>query len=108
MNWKGVIEGCAAEPRQWLKQIQGLCLFVGDGVIVYEELIRETLGSLAHFAPPYLNIVRASVVAYIGMREILKGEIVDVAGLVPYYIRKSDAEIKAEDTGLLTRNTEKI
>lgn len=103
MKWKRLVEDCAAEPRQWLKQIQHLCLFVGDGAIVYGELIRETLGSLAHFAPPYLNRVRASVVAYIGMRQILNGQIVDVARLVPHYIRKSDAEIKLENQGLLTK-----
>ena len=103
MKWKGVVKGCAAEPRQWLKQIQRLCLFVGDGAMVYGELIRETLGSLAHFAPPYLNRVRASVVAYIGTRQILNGQTVDVARLVPHYIRKPDAEIKLENQGLLTK-----
>jgi tRNA threonylcarbamoyladenosine biosynthesis protein TsaB len=94
MKWNGVVEGFAAEPREWLKQIQRLCLFVGDGATVYGELIRETLGSLAHFAPPYLNRVRASVVAYIGMKQILNGQITDVACLVPHYMRKSDAEIR--------------
>jgi tRNA threonylcarbamoyladenosine biosynthesis protein TsaB len=94
MTWKRVIEDCAVEPKQWLKQIQRLCLFVGDGTLAYGELIREILGSLAHFVPPYLNRVRASVVAYIGMKKILAGEIADVASLVPYYIRESDAEMK--------------
>jgi tRNA threonylcarbamoyladenosine biosynthesis protein TsaB len=97
MKWKKVIEDCVAEPGQWLKQIQHACLFVGDGALVYGELIRETLGSLAYFAPPYLNTVRASVVAYMGMRKILDGQIADIARLVPHYIRKSDAEIKLEE-----------
>jgi len=96
MKWTRVIEDCAAEPTQWLKQIQRLCLFVGDGATVYGELIRETLGSLAHFAPPYLNRVRASVVAYMGIDQILNGQIADVARLTPHYIRKSEAEIKLE------------
>ncbi|MBW2020026.1 MAG: tRNA (adenosine(37)-N6)-threonylcarbamoyltransferase complex dimerization subunit type 1 TsaB [Deltaproteobacteria bacterium] len=96
MDWERVVEDCAVEPRQWLKQIQGLCLFVGDGAHVYKELIKDALGRLAHFAPPYLNTIRASVVAYIGMRQIQDGQLVDVAQLVPHYIRKSDAEIKLE------------
>ena len=98
MKWKRLVDDCATEPRQWLKQIQRLCLFVGDGATVYGELIRETLGSFAYFAPPYLNKVRASVVAYIGMRQILNGQIADVARLVPHYIRKSDAEIKLQSS----------
>ncbi len=93
MQWKKVIEDCAVEPGQWLEQIQRLCLFVGDGTLVYGELIQKTVGSLAHFAPPYLNRVRASVVAHIGLKQILGGEVVDVASLVPHYIRTSDAEI---------------
>jgi hypothetical protein len=98
MKWKRLIDDCAADPKQWLKQIQRSCLFVGDGATVYGELIRETLGSFAHFAPPYLNRVRASVVAYIGMRRILNGQIADVARLVPHYIRKSDAETKLQNS----------
>jgi tRNA threonylcarbamoyladenosine biosynthesis protein TsaB len=81
---------------------------VGDGALVYEELIREILGSLAYFAPPYLNRVRASVVAYIGMKQILDGKIADVASLVPHYIRRSDAEIKLETGDLLTNVPKKI
>ena len=106
---KRVIEDCAVEPKEWLNQIQGLCLFAGDGAVVYKELIRETLGDLAHFAPPYLNTVRASVVAYIGMKQILDGKIADVSSLVPYYIRKSDAEIKVEKGDvLLTKGLRRI
>lgn len=107
MEFKRVAKDCAAEPRQWLKQIKRLCLFVGCGALAYGDLIKETLGKLAHFAPPYLNTVRASVVAYIGMRQILDGKIADVSRLVPYYIRKSDAEIKLEKEGaLLTKENQ--
>jgi tRNA threonylcarbamoyladenosine biosynthesis protein TsaB len=108
MKWKRESEASAAEPRQWLKKIQRTCLFVGDGALIYRELIRENLGSLALFAPPYLNRVRASVVAYIGMQQILDDEIVDVGNLVPHYIRRSDAEIKREEESLLTNDSKKI
>jgi tRNA threonylcarbamoyladenosine biosynthesis protein TsaB len=94
MTWKRVVEDCAVEPKEWLKQIQRMCLFVGDGSLAYAEIIRETLGGLAQFVPPYLNRVRASVVAYIGMKQVLDGETTDVSTLVPHYIRASDAEIK--------------
>jgi tRNA threonylcarbamoyladenosine biosynthesis protein TsaB len=94
MTWQRVIEDSAAEPRQWLEQIHQLCLFVGDGALVYGEMIREALGDLALFAPPYMNRVRASVVAYIGLKQILDGKIADIGSLVPHYIRKSDAETK--------------
>jgi hypothetical protein len=31
-----------------------------------------------------------------GLEQITRGEVVDAEGLVPHYIRKSDAEIKLE------------
>ncbi|MBW1859514.1 MAG: tRNA (adenosine(37)-N6)-threonylcarbamoyltransferase complex dimerization subunit type 1 TsaB, partial [Deltaproteobacteria bacterium] len=94
MKWKRVVEDCAVEPAQWLRQVHDPCLFVGDGTVVYGELIREILGDLAFFAPGYLNRVRASVVGYIGMQQILDGQTADVDQLVPHYIRKPDAKIK--------------
>ncbi|NVM56803.1 MAG: tRNA (adenosine(37)-N6)-threonylcarbamoyltransferase complex dimerization subunit type 1 TsaB [Desulfobacterales bacterium] len=96
MEWEKVTPDCAIDPREWLTQIEGFCLFVGDGATLYSGLIKEIVGQQARFAPPYLNTVRASVVAYIGMKQIERGQVVDVALLVPHYIRKSDAEIKVE------------
>jgi len=94
MDWDKVTPDSAVDPRQWLMQIEGSCLFVGDGASLYRNLIKQIVGQKARFAPPYLNTVRASVVAYIGMKQIERGQVVDVGSLVPHYIRKSDAEIK--------------
>jgi tRNA threonylcarbamoyladenosine biosynthesis protein TsaB len=98
MKWKKVVEDCAIEPGEWLKQVSAPCLFVGNGTSVYAELITKTLGDLAYFAPAYMNRVRASVVGYIGMKQILDGQTTDVDQLVPNYIRKSDAEIKRKSS----------
>ncbi len=97
MELEKVADDCATGPRQWLMQIQGVCLFVGDGATLYKDLVRETVGKKALFAPAHLNTVRAAVVAYIGIKQIRRGEVVDAALLFPYYIRKSDAEIKLEN-----------
>ncbi len=94
------VPDCAVEPEQWLAQIKDPCLFVGDGSVLYREVIEQRLGDRVRFAPPYLNGPRASVAAHIGMKRIKRGEVVDVAALAPNYIRKSDAEIKLE-AGLL-------
>ncbi len=95
-NWQKVVSDCAVNPKQWLSQIRGPCLFVGNGAVMYKNMIEETLGPQARFVPPHLNTLRASVVAQIGMKQIERGETVDVALLAPNYIRKSDAEIKLE------------
>jgi tRNA threonylcarbamoyladenosine biosynthesis protein TsaB len=89
-----VSSDCAVRPKTWLGQIQGPCLFVGDGAAVYKDTIEEILGRRACFAPSYLNAPRASVVAVLGLGQIKRGETVDIKDLVPLYVRKSDAEIK--------------
>ena len=71
MKWRRVVGDCAVEPEAWVKQVGNPCLFVGNAASMYAELITNTLGSLAHFAPAYMNTVRASVVGYIGMKQIL-------------------------------------
>jgi tRNA threonylcarbamoyladenosine biosynthesis protein TsaB len=69
-------------------------VFVGDGVDVYGELIRERLTDKAFFASPHLNCLRGSTVAELGLQHIKKGEKDDISSLVPIYVRRSDAEIK--------------
>ncbi len=81
-------------PSDWVRRITEPALFVGDGVEEYGSLIKEKLGPLAHFAPPFLNTIRASVVAYIGMKRLKNKEPDDAKTLVPFYIRPSYAEIK--------------
>jgi tRNA threonylcarbamoyladenosine biosynthesis protein TsaB len=81
-------------PLDWLSCITEPCLFVGDGMAEYGSLIKQKMGILAHFAPPFLNTIRASVIASIGMERLKNEETDDAETLVPFYIRPSDAEIK--------------
>ncbi len=95
-GWLQLVADCVVEPRPWLEQIQGSCLFVGDGTVLYGDLIEEIVGPRAKLAPPYMNTPRASVVAALGLEQIASGQAADVALLVPYYIRRSEAEIKRD------------
>ena len=69
-------------------------IFLGDGVEVYGELIKERFGEKALFAPPHLRFLRGSTVAEIGLQRFKKGETDDISSMVPIYVRPSDAEIK--------------
>jgi len=101
-NWEQISPECAVDPEEWIMQIKAPCLFVGNGAVLHGDFIKQKIGDQARFAPPYLNMPQAVVAARIGMRQIEKGRTVDIASLVPNYIRKSDAEIKLEskDTAL--------
>ncbi|MDY6837861.1 MAG: tRNA (adenosine(37)-N6)-threonylcarbamoyltransferase complex dimerization subunit type 1 TsaB [Thermodesulfobacteriota bacterium] len=91
---KKVSSDCAVHPEEWLAGIQEICLFVGDGAVAYRETIEEIVGHRARFAPFFLHAPRASAVGALGIEQIKRGETADASALVPYYIRKSDAEIK--------------
>jgi tRNA threonylcarbamoyladenosine biosynthesis protein TsaB len=80
-------------PDQVIKDIFEPCVFVGSGVQVYQDLIRQELGANALIAQPNCHIIRASTVAYLGMKRLENDDVDDINALVPHYIRKSDAEL---------------
>jgi tRNA threonylcarbamoyladenosine biosynthesis protein TsaB len=79
------------------KAVAGICepfLFVGEGAVLYREVILKAIGRNAVFARPDQHLIRAAAVAALGMRRFKKNDVDDAAGLVPFYIRTSDAERK--------------
>jgi tRNA threonylcarbamoyladenosine biosynthesis protein TsaB len=69
-------------------------IFLGDGVEVYQELIKGQLGERSFFAPAELSFLKGQTVAALGLERIKGGERDDVASLVPLYVRPSEAELK--------------
>ncbi|MFO7931581.1 MAG: tRNA (adenosine(37)-N6)-threonylcarbamoyltransferase complex dimerization subunit type 1 TsaB [Thermodesulfobacteriota bacterium] len=68
------------------------CLFTGTGAELYRDSIKQELGELASFAPDSHRHIRAGSVAELAYARIASGAAPDPAGLVPCYIRRSDAE----------------
>lgn len=73
--------------------IKTATLFMGDGVAVYQEELKEQLGDLAHFAPPQLIFPRASALGQTALKQFQAGQFLDPATASPLYIRPSDAEV---------------
>lgn len=80
-------------PQNLIKQIDGPTLFIGDGVDVYGDLLREELGQRAFFAPAQLHFARAASIAFLALPFWQKKEFVDPADVAPLYVRPSDAEL---------------
>ncbi len=78
--------GCIDEPA----------LFIGSGALLYAAHIRAHLGPLARFAPCLAHTLRASTVASLAREKLINGDIEDLAGVVPVYLRKSDAQVNLE------------
>lgn len=70
--------------------------FLGDGVLEYKELLAARLSEQAHWVPLNNLLTRASSVAILGLEEIKKGKEDDLFSLEPFYLRKSEAELKWE------------
>jgi tRNA threonylcarbamoyladenosine biosynthesis protein TsaB len=83
----------AMTPEAVVEDIKSPCVFIGSGARLYRQDILAALGGLAHFAPEGQNMIRASSVAFLSMPRFEANDTDEVAGLVPHYIRKSDAEL---------------
>jgi tRNA threonylcarbamoyladenosine biosynthesis protein TsaB len=67
-------------------------MFAGDGAAAFRETITRELGQRAVFAPLHLMLQRAGASAWLAWRKAEGGQAMDAADLVPFYLRKSQAE----------------
>jgi tRNA threonylcarbamoyladenosine biosynthesis protein TsaB len=88
-----IIADCVAPPADFLERISGPTIFVGEGALVYRELIVARLGEKAIFAPFPANQPRASQGALLAKAAFERGEVAPLATLIPSYIRPSEAEL---------------
>ncbi len=89
---------CITEPRAL--SIEELCeeltektIFVGDGVNVHKEKIKEFLGNKAIFASPQNLLQRAGSVAFAALNK----EAVSAEDLTAVYLRKPQAERERDE-----------
>jgi tRNA threonylcarbamoyladenosine biosynthesis protein TsaB len=80
-------------PDAVVEDITSPCVFLGTGARLYRQKIVAAAGALAHFVPEGQNRLRASSVAFLSMPKFEADDTDEIAGLVPHYIRKSDAEL---------------
>ena len=70
----------------------GRVIFLGDGVPVFRDRIREALGEDAVFAPSFASRQRAAAVAALGMKYFREGRTQTADEHAPRYLRVSQAE----------------
>ncbi|HEY4484999.1 MAG TPA: hypothetical protein VI702_01560, partial [Nitrospiria bacterium] len=71
-------------------------VFLGDGASKYREVLEKQLGRRAVFPPAPLARPLPSMVAWLGLSQLRRGEAADARTLVPVYVRRPDAEINWE------------
>jgi tRNA threonylcarbamoyladenosine biosynthesis protein TsaB len=78
------------------REVRGPVVFLGDGVTPFAPVLRRLLGEAARFAPPAQRVPSAVTVADLARAALERGESADPAGLVPLYLRRSEAELGRE------------
>lgn len=97
---RSVVEQSAMDIRDLLAKLGRLdrrVTFLGDGVAVYEKVIREECPVPFSFAPAHLNAQRAGSVAALGAVYYAMGRTISAADHQPEYLRKSQAEREREE-----------
>lgn len=87
----------AAEIAEEIKRLGEKAVFLGDGVPVHRECIKNILKENAIFAPVHLNAQRASSCAYAAQNK----EQIKYSMLAPVYLRKSQAEREYEERKMI-------
>lgn len=83
------------KPAELLINIKEPVIFAGEGAYLYRDIIIKLAGNKALFAPPQAMVPSPANVAYLGLKKALAKDFSDPLSLVPFYIRKSEAEVKA-------------
>lgn len=95
-----VKEQCAMDMGELIGLLNGRgepVIFLGDGVAVSENQIKQELKVSYEFAPASHNRQRAASVAVLGIQYYKKGMTEDAAQFRPDYLRKSQAEREREE-----------
>lgn len=75
-----------------LKNYNQDILFLGEGIELYRPILENALNEKVYFAPCTHNLQRASSIAYIALHKAKQGDLGSYRDLVPFYLRKSQAE----------------
>lgn len=79
-----------------LKRFQQPIIFTGEGLQSYSGYLQDAMGSLAVLTPPPLRFNRAGLVAWRGRRLLAARRGLSYRELLPFYLRRPEAERLAE------------
>lgn len=97
-------EACAVPVEEIAEALNGIgreVIFLGDGVPVFTEQLKEIMKVPYSFAPAHVRLQKAGCVAGLGMEKFKAGIYEDAAAHSPEYLRLSQAERERKEAGLL-------
>lgn len=94
-NWPAcIMPDTAISPDNLINKIKEPTIFLGDGIKVYGNLIKDTLKDTAVIAPAHLWQIKASSVGLLALKKFKRGNIDSPESIRLNYLRPSEAEMK--------------
>ena len=81
----------AIKPEDLVDLISEKTVLVGDALLSHGDYLVKELGERLVQAPPHLNVVHASSVAWLAWQKLRRGIHQDVSSCTPLYVRPSEA-----------------
>lgn len=97
---KTIVPETVGPISELIRQIDGKCHFIGNGVYPNRQKLQKKLGKLAEFAPDFQNTLRAYTLLEHGRKLLLSGCQNHLEHFTPSYIRKSDAQVNMEERSM--------
>ncbi|MDH5202416.1 MAG: tRNA (adenosine(37)-N6)-threonylcarbamoyltransferase complex dimerization subunit type 1 TsaB [Nitrospirota bacterium] len=95
-----LIDEVSTKVKEFLGNVKLLTnefvIFTGEGSLLYRDKIIEGMGGKAIIAPHEKIIPSPANVAFLGLQKAREGNFSEPISLVPFYIRRSEAEIKRD------------
>ncbi len=93
-GFRRLVPETSIKPEDLLRSLEGVVLFAGEGVPLYAMKIADIMRERALMGSPQTMVPSPANVAMLGLKKAEKGDYADASDQVPYYIRKSEAEVK--------------
>ena len=90
---KAEVAPTVGAPEDAIAGIDEACVLIGNGALLYADMIQSKLGDRAFLPPLGMHLIRASSVAWLGLERLRHAQEDDLMRLAPEYIRPSDAQI---------------
>lgn len=87
-------DDCVTRPSELFKCLNRQTIFLGDGITVHGDAIKEKLGDCAVLTEPALWHIQAVNIARLALKEAIKGFVQSPEILLPSYLKRSVAETK--------------
>lgn len=93
-GWRRLSDDALTTAAAFVATAPTPCVVLGDAVVAYGAMLREHLGPRASILPWETYGPRGSVIAALGAERLRAGISDPLSALEPFYIRRSEAELK--------------